>query len=83
LGKSTLSQRSSDDAGLALAFGDGQLFLACTDDNQNLRLWTCSDDLQACTVTNLFSAEKSSDNAGPALGFGAGHTLCIGWVGQA
>jgi hypothetical protein len=85
-----LPQRSSDDAGPALAFASGaglnRLFLAWTDDNQQMHVMF-SDDLNASLWQNDQILGHSSDNAGPALAFGTSFgpngseaLVCVAWI---
>jgi hypothetical protein len=87
-----LAQKSSDDAGPALAFASGgglnRLFLAWTDDNQLLRVMF-SDNQDASVWSNSQVLGHSSDNAGPALSFGTSFgpmglppkaLVCVAWI---
>src|SRR5262249_52766099 len=84
--KITLGERSSDDAGPALAFGNDRLFLAWTDDNDHVKVSVSTDD-GASFSPPWYGGEQSSDNAGPALAYlesdqhGAPGLLCLAWVG--
>jgi hypothetical protein len=82
LTKKTFSQRSSDDAGPALALGNGRLFLAWTDDNQRLN-FMFTDDPDAQIWQPPMTLGHSSDNAGPALAFipqGTNGIVCVAWI---
>lgn len=76
--KVTLSEYSSDDAGPALAFGNGKLFLSWTGSDDKLNVMSSVDGQ---TFSNKRTFEESKDNAGPALTFDAG-ILCVAWVGK-
>jgi hypothetical protein len=89
-----LPQRSSDDAGPALAFASGgglnRLFLAWTDDNQQLRvMFSDNPDAPVSSWSNSQVLGHSSDNAGPALSFGTSigpmglppkALVCVAWI---
>jgi len=88
--KVTLNERSSNDAGPALAIGNPpggpRLFLAWTDDNQRMNVMY-SDDPNAGMDTwqHKTTLGASSDNAGPALTFisdQAEGLLCVAWIDQ-
>jgi hypothetical protein len=85
--KTVLRERSSDDAGPALAFGHERLFLAWTDDDDRVKVAVSTDD-GATFGPPWYGGEHSSDNAGPALGYlestppGNPGLLCLAWVGQ-
>lgn len=84
--KVTLNERSSNDAGPALAIGNlsegPRLFLAWTDDNQRLNILS-SDDPNTNTWQPKRTLGHSSDNAGPALAFvptGGNGLVCLAWI---
>jgi hypothetical protein len=84
--KTTLRERSSDDAGPALAFGNDRLFLAWTDDSDRVNVVVSTDDGASFSLP-WDGGEHSSDNAGPALAYlesgerGTPGLLCLAWVG--
>ena len=81
--RSVLPQRSSDDAGPALVFaqvsGAGRLFIAWTDDNQQMHVMF-STDPKAVTWQNDQILGHSSDNAGPAMAIGPMGIVSVAWV---
>jgi hypothetical protein len=85
--RNTLPERSSDDAGPALAFGNDRLFLGWTDDDDRVKVATSSND-GINFAPPWDGGEHSSDNAGPALAYmdsGTAATpglLCLAWVGR-
>jgi len=95
LDRTVFPQRSSDDAGPALAFASGgglnRLFLAWTDDNQQVHvMFSDTPDVSLSSWSNSQVLGHSSDNAGPAVSFGAsfGPTpmtspeaiVCVAWI---
>lgn len=84
--KNTLRERSSSDAGPAIAFGNDRLFLAWTDDNDRVKVAVSTDD-GATFGPPWDGGEHSSDEAGPALAYlDSGHAgiaglLCLAWLG--
>ena len=79
LAKTTLPERSSDDAGPALAFNNGRLFLGWTDNNQRVKMMF-SDDPDARIWSPKIDIGHSSDNAGPALAVVGSSIICIAWI---
>jgi hypothetical protein len=85
--KNTLGERSSDDAGPALAFGNDRLFLAWTDDDDRVKVAVSTDDGMNFGPP-WDGGEHSSDNAGPALAYldsgmpASPGLLCLAWVGR-
>jgi hypothetical protein len=74
-----LNEHSSDDAGPALAFANGRLFLAWTDDNQHVQ-FSFSDDANAGVWQPRQQLGDSSDNAGPAVAFVGAGALAVAWI---
>jgi hypothetical protein len=94
LDRHPLPQRSSDDAGPALAFASGgglnRLFLAWTDDNQQVHvMFSDNPDPSVSSWSRSQVLGHSSDNAGPALAFGSSFgpmgvppkaLVCVAWI---
>jgi hypothetical protein len=74
-----LNEHSSNDAGPALAFANGRLFLAWTDDNQHVQ-FQFTDDANAVAWQDKQQLGNSSDNAGPAVTFVPPGAVCVGWI---
>ena len=75
----TLGERSSADAGPALAFANGLLFLAWTGTDGQLNFMVSEDRGRHFANHQVF--EWSRKDCGPALAAHSDGTVCIGWVG--
>jgi hypothetical protein len=77
----TLNETSSNDAGPAVAFANGRLFLAWTDDNQRLQFeFTDDANTGAASWQAKQQLGNSSDNAGPAVAFISAGIVCVAWI---
>lgn len=71
--------------GPTAAYGDGRLYIAWTDSQQQMHVAISSDQGASFTTQTLLNPETSRANAGPALSFESklvGSTLMFGWTGQ-